>query len=838
MNRNCGTATPGTDFTSLGTTVNFAAGESSAAVSVDALVDSTIEVDETVIVTIQTGTGYQRDLVYDATLVIVDATQTVTVYGYADAVEGGDSGTFTFVREGNLSQPLTVNFTVSGTATDGTDYDTLPTTVEFAADENTVDITIIPVDDMVTESTEEVELTLASGGYLLGSATSATINLFDKPVAAPPAAGTGNGLLANYYNTKTLDDVRTTKTDPQVNFRDATAWGRGAPTGTTGVGADQFSVRWTGQVKPLYSEIYTFQTFSDDGVRLWVDGVLLIDQWNDHSPTLHNTPVLLARNFTAGQQYDIKLEYYENTLDSTISLSWASPSQKRETIPQSQLFSHAAKVGDFVWLDTNRDGVQDAGEPGIRDVVVDVLDSNGNKVVASTKTGPDGKYEVTVPAGAQIKLKFTPGASSLIPTQQDSVAAGEYLDSDINADGETALFNAAGPGAAPDYYDAGFKGTATNPNSTNSGVLIELDVNNNGVLTDAVDGIANYLPGYEGTTAKLSRTVDQAMQVIVQGLAANTVYKISSVNTTKYDGIASNAMASFFANYNSSATDNDFALQSGNADVADGTDVSVTSDANGVAKIEIRARDFGGQTTIWVKNAAGTLLAERKLVLDSGDNDGIADKWEYEMVDRWTNQYGVAGLSLAASLNRFGPNGQDDEMLDPDGDRTQRLVEQAGTGDAHTVWEEYRGYFLDGGGLDGNGQNGHAGGHIRLDPARKEILLEVDRVAVLNNVPGNGTLEQKLKAILDGASKVFSNADRGAGIYLYYMFDEAAVAVPTEIQLDDGTALKNSRDTASARAAGIPNLATDFVHVLFVDKDLGYSAMTRDLKELDRRGRV
>ena len=462
-----GTATSGTDFTALGTSVTFAAGESSAAVSVDALTDSTIEVDETVIVTIQTGTGYQRDLVYDATLVIVDATQTVTVYGLADAVEGGDSGTFTFVREGNLSQPLTVNFTVSGTATDGTDYDTLPTTVEFAADENTVDITIIPVDDMVTESTEEVELTLASGGYLLGSATSATINLFDKPVAAPPAAGTGNGLLANYYNTKTLDDVRTTKTDPQVNFRDATAWGRGAPTGTTGVGADQFSVRWTGQVKPLYSEFYTFQTFSDDGVRLWVDGVLLIDQWNDHSPTLHNTPILIAPNLTAGQQYDIKLEYYENKLDSTISLSWASTSQKREIIPQSQLFSHAAKAGDLVWLDTNRDGKQDAGEPGIRDVVVDVLDSNNIKVVASTKTGPDGKYEVTVPAGAQIKLKFTPGASSLIPTQQDSVAAGEYLDSDINADGETALFNAAGPGAAPDYYDAGFKGTATNPNSTN-----------------------------------------------------------------------------------------------------------------------------------------------------------------------------------------------------------------------------------------------------------------------------------------------------------------------------------------------------------------------------------
>ena len=376
-------------------------------------------------------------------------------------------------------------------------------------------------------------------------------------------------------------------------------------------------------------------------------------------------------------------------------------------------------------------------------------------------------------------------------------------------------------------------------------MLIELDVNNNGVLTDAVDGIANYLPGYEGTTAKLTTLAAQDMKVIVQGLAANTVYKISTVDTSKYAGIASNKEAVFFfANYFSSSAYNDFVLMKadGTSEESDSTDVNVTSDAQGVAIIGVRARDFGGQTTIRVKSATGTLLAERKLVLDS-DSDGIADKWEYEMVDRWTNQYGRAGFSLAAALNRFGPN-QDDELADPDDKRTDRLVTQAETGDAHTVWEEYRGYFLSGGGLDGKGQNGHAGGHIRLDPARKEILLEVDRAATLNNVPGTGTLDQKLKVILDGTSKVFSNADRGAGIYMYYSFDEITLDLPlNEMNTEDNLmkALKNSRDTELARDASASDLATDFIHLMFADSinSLGGGALTVDrADELAKRGSI
>ena len=58
---------------------------------------------------------------------------------------------------------------------------------------------------------------------------------------------------------------------------------QGSP--ATELGPDNFSVRWSGEVQPLYSQEYTFYTVSDDGVRLWVNGVKLIDNWSDHAAT-------------------------------------------------------------------------------------------------------------------------------------------------------------------------------------------------------------------------------------------------------------------------------------------------------------------------------------------------------------------------------------------------------------------------------------------------------------------------------------------------------------------------------------------------------------------------
>ena len=115
--------------------------------------------------------------------------------------------------------------------------------------------------------------------------------------------GTGTGLSATYFNNVDFTGTTVTRTDPTVNF----AWGTGSP--SSSIGADTFSARWTGQVEAQFTGTYTFYTQSDDGVRLWVNGQQLVNNWTAH-PTTENSGAIAL---TAGQRYDIRLEFFENS---------------------------------------------------------------------------------------------------------------------------------------------------------------------------------------------------------------------------------------------------------------------------------------------------------------------------------------------------------------------------------------------------------------------------------------------------------------------------------------------------------------------------------------------
>ena len=135
------------------------------------------------------------------------------------------------------------------------------------------------------------------------------------------------GLLGTYFDDADLTGRSVTRVDPTVAFN----WGREAP--VADFGTDTFSVRWTGSVVPRHSETYTFSTTSDDGVRLWVDGTLVIDQWNAHSSRVDTGQIAL----TAGRAVPIRLEYYEQGVRAIIQLRWSSSSQAAEIVPAAQL---------------------------------------------------------------------------------------------------------------------------------------------------------------------------------------------------------------------------------------------------------------------------------------------------------------------------------------------------------------------------------------------------------------------------------------------------------------------------------------------------------------------
>lgn len=85
---------------------------------------------------------------------------------------------------------------------------------------------------------------------------------------------------------------------------------------------------------PKFTETYTFHMSSEDGVRLWVNGQLLIDNWTEHKATLNSNTIALE----AGKLYDIKLEFFAKG-GGEARLYWSSPSQPMAIVPQNQLYS-------------------------------------------------------------------------------------------------------------------------------------------------------------------------------------------------------------------------------------------------------------------------------------------------------------------------------------------------------------------------------------------------------------------------------------------------------------------------------------------------------------------
>ena len=167
-----------------------------------------------------------------------------------------------------------------------------------------------------------LRLTVSDG--LLGSTDEVTFVV---------TSATAKGLTGRYYNDPGTGarfvTLALTRVDPVVNF----TWGAAAP--AAGVGANNFSVRWTGRVEAPVTGSYRFSTVSDDGIRLWVNGQQVINNWTDHASTTNTSAAI---SLTAGVRYTITLEFYERGGSAVSKLQWSYPGQATQIIPQSRLF--------------------------------------------------------------------------------------------------------------------------------------------------------------------------------------------------------------------------------------------------------------------------------------------------------------------------------------------------------------------------------------------------------------------------------------------------------------------------------------------------------------------
>ncbi len=103
-------------------------------------------------------------------------------------------------------------------------------------------------------------------------------------------------------------------------------WAAGAP--AIGIPADNFSVRWEGIANPPVTGNYVFIVTVDDGVRLWINNVQVIDKWIDQASTTYTANVAL----TQGQSVPVRMEYYERGGSAVAKLAWTIPTLASQPI--------------------------------------------------------------------------------------------------------------------------------------------------------------------------------------------------------------------------------------------------------------------------------------------------------------------------------------------------------------------------------------------------------------------------------------------------------------------------------------------------------------------------
>jgi uncharacterized protein (DUF1800 family) len=245
-------------------------------------------------------------------------------------------GLFTITRGGFPLDTITVflatNGPGTGFATVGLDYTNLPTSVTLPAGSSSANLTLTPLADASLQAPVIAQVQVLPGpNYFVGTESNAAVVIYPSPTAK------GTGLLGEYYTNSSTTytnannfnptNLFLTRVDPDIDFD----WTNGtSPDLSNGL----YSVRWTGQVQPQFSETYVFAVESDDGCRLWVNNQLLINEWQAQGLTTWTNSITLQ----GGTRYNIKLEYLQAGGAAQAYLYWYSPTQPEEIIPNSCLY--------------------------------------------------------------------------------------------------------------------------------------------------------------------------------------------------------------------------------------------------------------------------------------------------------------------------------------------------------------------------------------------------------------------------------------------------------------------------------------------------------------------
>jgi hypothetical protein len=157
---------------------------------------------------------------------------------------------------------------------------------------------------------------------------------FKDRCAAQIAFSAGSGLTAQYYAGANFETLKHTRTEGYLD-RD---WDYVSP--APDVPAAPFSARYTGKVRPTHTGTWTFYARYDDGCRVWVNDVQLVNDWAAGAMRESSGTVAL----TADVEYDITVEYFQQEALGGLHLSWSHASVPKQIVPQSRLVPPSRQV--------------------------------------------------------------------------------------------------------------------------------------------------------------------------------------------------------------------------------------------------------------------------------------------------------------------------------------------------------------------------------------------------------------------------------------------------------------------------------------------------------------
>jgi len=228
----------------------------------------------------------------------------------------------------------------------------------------------------------------------------------------PATLRLGNGLRAEYFAGPAFQRHVLTRTDPSVSFN----WNWQTP--GPGVPREYFSVRWTGKLYAPETGLYRFSALVDDGVRVWVGGKKVIDEWRKQD----DSEFVGAINLTGGTAYDLRVEYYNDWKGSIVYLYWETPQDRRRRPPYAQSRPDRPIPTQFLYSSADRLPPRAAARPAPRPAPrpAAVEKSVARSVVAGRearprlRTSPPVALNPGAVAPAEVFTELSPGSTLVL----------------------------------------------------------------------------------------------------------------------------------------------------------------------------------------------------------------------------------------------------------------------------------------------------------------------------------------------------------------------------------------------------------------------------------------